>query len=122
VYEGYAATVLVANCGHIVPRLLPLAGDIVPDDGLLDVVVLDAGSYPAALRMVWRMLQRRPDADAGITFYRGRRVTVASVPVLPVEADGEPLGATPMTVELLPRSLTVFVPPPRRLARARDGR
>jgi len=122
VHEGRAATVLVANCGHIVPRVLPLAGDIAPDDGLLDVAVLDVGSYAAALRLVWRLLQRRPDADAGITFYRGRRVTISSEPVWPVEADGEPLGATPMTAELLPRSLTVLAPPSRRLARSGDAR
>jgi len=122
VYEGHAATVLVANCGHIVPRLLPLAGDIAPDDGVLDVAMLDAGSYASALRLVWRMLQRRPDADAGITFYRGRRVQLSCEPVLPVEADGEALGSTPMLVELLPRSLTIFAPLPRSLARTGDGR
>ena len=122
VYEGRAATVLVANCGQIVPRVLPLAGDIAPDDGLLDVAVLDVGSYAAAMRLVWRLLQRRPDADAGITFHRGRRVTISSEPVWPVEADGEPLGATPLTAELLPRSLTVFAPPARRLARTGDAR
>ena len=122
VYEGRAATVLVANCGQIVPRVLPLAGDIAPDDGLLDVAVLDVGSYAAAMRLVWRLLQRRPDADAGITFHRGRRVTISSEPVWPVEADGEPLGATPLTAELLPHSLTVFAPPARRLARTGDAR
>jgi len=122
VHEGQAVTVLVANCRHIVPRLLPLAGDIAPDDGMLDVAVLDAGSYAAALRLVWRLVQRRPEVDAGITFYRGRRVRVSSEPELPVEADGEALGTTPMLVELLPRSLTVFAPLPRHLAGAGDDR
>ena len=117
IHEGRAVTLLVANCGHIVPKLLPLAEDIVPDDGLLDVAILDADSYATALRLVWRMLQRRPDADAGITFYRGRFVRVDSDPVLPVEADGEPMGTTPMTVELFPRALTVLAPLPRRFAR-----
>lgn len=121
-YDGHAVTLLVANCGHIVPGLLPLADDISPDDGLLDVAVLDATSYAAAVRLVWRMVQRRPDADAGITFYRGRVVRITSDPVLPVEADGEPLGTTPMTVELFPRALTVLAPVPRRLARHPDGR
>lgn len=122
VHEGHAVTVLVANCRHIVPRLLPLAGDIAPDDGVLDVAVLDAASTASALRLVWRMVQRRPDADAGITIYHGRRVRVTSEPVLPVEADGEALGTTPMSVELLPRSLTVLAPLPRHPARASDDR
>ncbi len=121
VHEGHAATVIVANCGHIVPGLLPLASGIFPDDGMFDVAVLDAKSYASALRLVWRLLQRRPDVDGGITFYRGRTVRIDCEPGLPVEADGEPLGATPMLVELIPRALTVLAPAPRR-GRGNHGR
>jgi len=121
-HEGHAATVIVANCGHIVPGVLPLGAGIVPDDGRFDVAVIDATSYASALRLTWRLLQRRPDVDPGITFYRGRTIHIRTEPALPVEADGEPLGATPMTVELIPRALTVLVPRSRRLARPADGR
>jgi YegS/Rv2252/BmrU family lipid kinase len=113
VNEGWAVTVIVANCGDIIPGLLPLSSDIRPDDGVLDVAVLDAKSYAAAMRVVWRLLLRRPDADRGITFYRGRRVRIACEPPLMVQADGETLGTTPMSVELVPGALTVFAPPPR---------
>jgi diacylglycerol kinase (ATP) len=122
VHEGHAATVIVANCGEIVPGVLSLGVDIAPDDGVFDVAVLDATSYASALRMAWRMFQRRPEADAGITYYRGRAIRVSCEPVVRVEADGEPLGSTPMTVELIPRALTVLVPPPRRHARVADAR
>ena len=122
VHEGHAATVIVANCGQIVPGVLSLGGDIAPDDGVFDVAILDAASYASALRLAWRMFERRPDADPGITFYRGRTVRVSCEPVLQVEADGEALGATPMTVDLIPRALTVLVPPRRRLAGAPDAR
>jgi len=111
--EQRAATVIVANCGHIVPGVLPLGSGIVPDDGVFDVAVIDATSYASALRLVWRLLQRRPDADEGITFHRGRTVRISCEPSLPVEADGEPLGATPMLVEMVPRALHVLAPPPR---------
>lgn len=114
VHEGHAATVLVANCGQIVPGMLPLASHIEPDDGVLDVVVLDATSYAAALRVVWRLFQRRPDADSGITFYRGASVRVTTEPTLPVQSDGDALGTTPLSVELVPRALPVFVPASRR--------
>ena len=122
VHDLHAATVIVANCGQIVPGLLPLAAHILPDDGVLDVAVLDADSYAAALRVVWRLLQRRPDADIGITFFRGRTVQVSTEPVLPVQSDGDTLGTTPMSAEVLPRALTVFVPAPRRLASLFRGR
>lgn len=114
VHEGHAATVIVANCGDIVPGVLPLGSHIEPDDGMLDVVVLDAASYAAALRVVWRLFQRRPDADSGITFYRGRTVRVTTEPTLPVQSDGDGLGTTPLSVELMPRALAIYVPARRR--------
>jgi diacylglycerol kinase (ATP) len=110
IHEGHAATVIVANCGQIIPGVLQLAGHIVPDDGVLDVAVLDAGSFAAALRLAWRLFQRRPEVDRGITFYRGRAVHVSTHPALPVQSDGELRGTTPMSVELLPQALRVFVP------------
>jgi len=113
VHEGHAATVLVANCGHIVPGVLPLGAHIQPDDGVLDVAVLDAASYPAAVRVLWRLLQRQPHADSGITFYRGATVRVTAVPTLPVQADGDAMGTTPFSVEVLPQALVVYVPAPR---------
>ncbi len=115
-HEGHAATVIVANCGQIVPGLLPLAAHIRPDDGVLDVAVLDADSYAAALRVVWRLFQRRPDADSGITFYKGASVRVTTEPPLPVQSDGDALGTTPLAVELVPRALAVYVPARRRLS------
>ena len=116
VHEGHAATVLVANCGEIIPGILSLGSHIRPDDGVLDVVVLDAASYAAALRVVWRLFQRRPDADSGITFYRGTSVRVTTEPALPAQSDGDGLGTTPFSVDLLPGALTVCVPARRRLA------
>lgn len=122
VHEGHATTVIVANCGQIVPGVLSLSDDIAPDDGVFDVAVLDAASYASALRLAWHMFARRPGADAGITFYRGRTVRVSCEPVQSVEADGELLGVTPMGVDLIPRALTVLAPPLRRHAGALDGR
>ena len=122
VHEGHATTVIVANCGQIVPGVLSLADGIAPDDGLFDVAVLDAASYASALRVAWHMFARRPGADPGITFYRGRTVRLTCDPVQSAEADGELLGVTPMYVELVPLALKVLAPPPRRTAGAFDGR
>jgi diacylglycerol kinase (ATP) len=121
VHEGRAATVIVANCGQIVPGLLTLAANIEPDDGVLDVVVLDAESYAAALRLVWRLFLRRSAAGGGISFYRGRCVRLGTEPALSAEADGEMNGTTPMEVDLMPGALRVFVPAARRPVRGIGG-
>ncbi len=109
-HEGPASTVIVANCSEIVPGLLRLGADITPDDGLLDVAVLDVASYPVAARLLWRMLQGRADADTAIRFHRGREVRITAEPPLPVQADGDRIGTTPMTATSLPGALTVLVP------------
>jgi diacylglycerol kinase (ATP) len=110
VLEAQAALVLVANCGQLIPGVLPLHAAVRPDDGVLDVVVLDAASIPGAARVVWRMFVRRPHQDPGITFVRAGRVRVTAEPPLPVQADGEAAGTTPLTVEMLPLALHVLAP------------
>lgn len=109
-HQARAATVLVANCGELIPGLLPLASRIVPDDGMLDVALLDAESLAGAARVAWRLLLRRPEADRGITLLRARTVRVVADRVLPVQADGEAAGATPMAIEVVPRALAVLAP------------
>jgi len=109
-HEAPAALILVANCGELIPWLLPLRADIRPDDGVFDVAILDADSIAGAARLVWRMLMRRPDGAPGITFLRARSLRVSAEPDLPVQADGETAGTTPLAVDLLPLALAVLAP------------
>jgi diacylglycerol kinase (ATP) len=102
--------VLVANCGELIPGILPIHASVQPDDGMFDVAVFDAVTFGDALRLAWRLFRRRPQADPGIRFLRASRVAIATEPPLPVQADGEAAGTTPMTVELLPRALHVLAP------------
>lgn len=110
VHEGRAALVLIANCGELIPGLLPIHADIRFDDGVFDVAILDASSLPGAARLVWWMFVRRPHYVPGITFLRASRVTLTADPPFPVQADGEAAGETPMTVEVLPAALNVLAP------------
>jgi YegS/Rv2252/BmrU family lipid kinase len=110
VHEAHAALVLVANCGHLIPGILPLHAAVRPDDGVFDVAILDAASLPGAAHLVWRMFLRRPHAVPGITFLRASRVRLTTEPPLPVQADGEAAGLTPAGVEMLPLALRVLAP------------
>ena len=50
--------------------------------------------------------------DAIVRTCRGRRIELDAAPgSVPVEADGEPLGALPARVDVLPGALTLLVPP-----------
>ena len=110
VHEGRAVSVLLANCGGILPGGRSLAPQVLPDDGVLDVVVLDAEGVAGAARIAWQLATGRAASGPGMTLLRTRHVSVTTDPVLPVQADGELSGSTPMAAELLPGALTVLAP------------
>jgi diacylglycerol kinase (ATP) len=111
VFEGRAVSVLVANCGRIVPFGPPVAPHVLLDDGWFDVIILDAASLPGATRVALRLLRGRLHDDPGIRLLRARRVAVTATPDFAAQADGESAGRTPFAAELLPGALTVLAPP-----------
>jgi YegS/Rv2252/BmrU family lipid kinase len=112
-YEAHAAMVLVANCGEVIPPLVKLGPGIMPDDGLLDVVVVRADNLPQSLRAVWDLLRVSPGSSAAGTYVghaRGREIRVESERVQPVQLDGEPGGQTPFTASVVPGAIRIMVP------------
>jgi len=113
VHERPAVTVLLANCGEILPTGRRFAPGIAPDDGALDVIILDAASFAGAARIAWRLATGRSNDHAGITMLRGARVRITTEPAMAAQADGEPCGQTPLSAELLAGALAVLAPAPR---------
>ena len=109
--ETRAATVLVANCGELIPPLVRLKADIAPDDGLLDVVVLSADGMVDGMGVFWHLLSGSRNGDKRIEYARGRRVSIETTPARPVQLDGEPAGMTPLVAEVVPGAIRVLVPP-----------
>jgi YegS/Rv2252/BmrU family lipid kinase len=105
-----AVSVLVANCGEIIPRVMRLKEGIAPDDGLLDVVILRAASALDGMAVLGRLLARRTQGSTRIRYARGRRITVEADEARPVELDGEVAGQTPFTAEVLEGAIRLFVP------------
>jgi diacylglycerol kinase (ATP) len=108
-YDAHAAMVLVANCGEVIPPLVRLRRGIRPDDGLLDVVVVQATGFSQSVRAVWDLLRA---ADTLVEFASGREIRVESDPVQPVQLDGEGGGVTPFTVTVVPGAIRIMVPRP----------
>jgi YegS/Rv2252/BmrU family lipid kinase len=105
--------VLVGNLGRLQGGL-PIMPDARPDDGLLDVAVLRTRTLPDWARLAVRVLLRRRRKDPELEVFRARRVEVRCDPPQPVERDGDPVGETDhLVVEIIPRALTLCVPPPR---------
>ncbi len=108
--ETRAATVLVANCGELIPPLVRLKADILPDDGLLDVVVLSADGMVDGVGVFWRLISGTGHGDPRIEYARGRRVSIETTPTRPVQLDGEAAGTTPLIAEVVPGAIRVLVP------------
>ena len=112
-----AATVLVLNCGEVVPPWVRARFDTRLDDGVLDVVAVQASSPLECARGVARVLWNAAVGEVADTAYlvyaRGREVTVAADPVQPVQYDGEGAGWTPFTATVVPRAIRVCAPEAR---------
>jgi diacylglycerol kinase (ATP) len=80
------------------------------DDGLLDMVLYRAGGVLGLGRQVAHTLAGRHDGALGTVYRKVRDVTVQTDPVVPVQADGEVIGATPMRFGIAPRALNVILP------------
>ena len=107
-----AAQVFIATFGKMLPMVQP-RHRIRGDDGLLDVIVVRAaGPIPTLLAGWEAMLQKDLGESPGGHVFRAqaREISVRTDPKRLVETDGSVAGATPITVSVRPRALTVIVP------------
>jgi diacylglycerol kinase family enzyme len=106
-----AMQVVVANCGTLGRPPFRWGPDIRPDDGRLDVCVFRARTPLDFLAVGWHFLLGR-HRQAPRVSYRpaAREVTIATSKPMPVQADGEIVGETPVTVRVVPGAVWVVVP------------
>ncbi|MDO9457936.1 diacylglycerol kinase family protein [Nocardioides sp.] len=112
-----AASVVVANSAYY-GKGMKIAPDASVDDGLLDVVVIEAAHKLALVRALPKVYDGRHVGLPEVTVLRGTRVEVAADARHPVSVggDGEPLGVlpglagAPAVVEVLPSALAVVGP------------
>jgi diacylglycerol kinase (ATP) len=89
-------------------RIAPAA---LMDDGLLDVVVVGPMRRLGLLRALPTVFEGRHIDNPAVTVHRAARLTVAAEPAVPVYADGEALGTTPVSFTVEPGALRVLAAP-----------
>jgi YegS/Rv2252/BmrU family lipid kinase len=97
-----------------------LAPDAKMNDGKLDVIYIDNPSKWDHLRHFFTAMRGNQLPHKRLNTYRASKIEVRSYPPLDVHADGECLGTTPVTVEVIPRALWICVPTPELLAKFAD--
>jgi YegS/Rv2252/BmrU family lipid kinase len=103
--------VLIGNLGRLQGGL-PVMPDARPDDGLLDVAVLQTRTVLDWLALGVRVLLRRHGGDRWLELFQARRIEIDCDTPQPVERDGDPASDRDhLVVEVVPRALTLCVPP-----------
>lgn len=104
-----ALNVAVAN-GRYVGGGLHVAPEAAPDDGLLDVVAIRAAPAGRLSLLAPRVVAGQ-HLDHELVLYRKvRALEVHSEPAMPFNADGEPVGETPVRYQVVPGAVRFVAP------------
>ncbi len=110
--EVRATQVVVANTGMMGQPPFRWGPDISAEDGRLNICIARARNlidYLGLLRHV--VLASHKDSPNVRYEVAGRSIAIATRRPLPVQADGEIVGETPVRIEVIPAAIRVVVPP-----------
>ncbi len=113
VHETDALEILVANAGELIPGLLRPRLPLIPDDGLLDVLVARGRGAPGGSRAALELLLGRGLHTAIGPYaarFAGRRIEVSAPAGEPVEVDGDVVGGGVLVAEVMPLAVRILVP------------
>jgi YegS/Rv2252/BmrU family lipid kinase len=106
-----ASQVLVANCGTLGQPPFRWGPNIHPDDGRVDVCVLRARNTLDYLSLAWHVVWGLHTRSPNARYLNARKtVSIAARKPLPVQADGEIIGETPIEIRVIPRAVRVIAP------------
>ncbi len=104
----------VANAPGLGRLGLVLGADVLPDDGLLDVIAVD--STPGSLAGMAASALRLESLSGSLRRWQARAIRIETARngahEQHVHADGEALGTTPVDVRVEPGAVRVIVPRP----------
>ena len=104
-----AHTIMVINIGTFGKIKWTMAPDVDPHDGKLNVLVLASRSFWGTFATLLRIIFMRHRYPA-MKLFKASRVRIKTDPPLPVQIDGEALGATPFLAEVIPAGIQLVVP------------
>ena len=106
--EGDYAFVVASNI-VLYARYLRIAPTAYLNDGYLDLLLIDADYLPTFLYTAAKLAVLPAARDKRIIRRRFRHLLVESDQPVSYHLDGDPLGTTPLTIEVLPCRIPVFL-------------
>ncbi|GAB4380395.1 MAG: hypothetical protein Kow00121_36560 [Elainellaceae cyanobacterium] len=116
VYQFQAHAITIANAAPPTSVLAQGAGEVLFDDGQLDVTIASAENKLQGITTMMRMfgaaITRTNFEQKNVVHSRARKLKITTDPPQKVVIDGEIVGETPLEIECVPSGLTVMVPKP----------
>lgn len=112
-FQIRASEILVANGAFLNEPPFPYGPLERFNDHQFDIYILAARSLPDYLRLIWGLVRGSWKGQTALrTLTMRESITIEAVrQQQPVQADGESIGSTPVTVQLVPSAVRVIVPP-----------
>jgi YegS/Rv2252/BmrU family lipid kinase len=101
--------VIVAN-GRFLAGGMKITPDAEPDDGLFDVLLIGDVTKPDFVTTSPKLYSGRYLSHPKVELLLSPTVAISAAEPLPLEVDGEPIGATPARFEVVPAALRLRVP------------
>lgn len=107
-----ASEVFIANCRLAGFQPLVDGVEVTPDDNRLDMFIIRARSIRDYLGVLARFIVRGGKNQADNLYYATAQenIVIESDHPLPVQADGEDVGITPVEIRIIPNALKLIVP------------
>ncbi len=102
---------VTVNNAQLYGRFWRLSPNAKLNDGWLDVVVMEGYGWRSSLRHIFNATTGRLVDDPETFLFRSKQIYIDAKEPMPVHLDAENVGQTPLTVEIVPQSLTVMLPP-----------
>lgn len=106
--------ITVANVAPPTSVLAQGFGEVIPDDGLLDVTIATSKTFLAGLdalaSLVASAVVKTPTESENLLCVRAKKVTVSCDPPQKLVIDGEMFDVDPLTFSVLPQALKVVAP------------
>lgn len=113
-YHIQASAITVANAAPPTSVLAQGAGQVIYDDGLLDITIGTSETKMQAVTTMVKMLgSALVGADAqqqNVLHGRAKDIKITTTPPQKVVVDGEVIGTTPIYIECIPNGLSVLAP------------
>lgn len=113
-FEIRAATVLIANAGHLFHGVFPVDVQIAPStsfhDGLLDVCVFAPQGLTDVAALLWRVARRQYRGDDRMIYLQAREIRIATDPPTIAQVDGDCIGNATLEARAVPGGVRVLTP------------